>query len=168
MPQQNNSINGLEISNEDLVTLNVSNFIRIFRAPRPTVATQLKGRNVILFPKYDRDTRPNSVIQEIRDYITELHSEVPHFPYFLAPELPVGGVFFYITSLLPLSNISVSDSEISINMNSKKFVEKVIDLLSPTKEYCETIYDDPRATVVSLIESFPLDVRSLILERMFS
>lgn len=139
----------LETSPEDLEACKTENLVRIFRevSAVPKHAKELRGRIFLAFPSYDDDPRPNWQIPSVRLFVRDLQRRLPHFAYFLVPDVAVGHVTMYLLCL-----VDVGD-DASIRPDNVGMV--LSDIVTALEGFCESIADRSDAVVRSLYLNLP-------------
>ena len=145
----------LETSAEDLEACRTDNLVRIFHeiSAVPKYAKELRGRVFLAFPSYDDDPRPNWQIPSIRRFVRDLQSRLPHFAYFLLPDVAVGHITMYLLCL-----VDVGDDGSIRPDNVGKVVSAIVTAL---EGFCESIADRSDMVVRSLFLNLP---RPLLLQ----
>jgi hypothetical protein len=146
---EKNAIRLLETSPDDLEACRTANLVRIFReiSTVPEHAKELRGRVFLAFPSYDHDPRPNWQIPSIRHFIQEVQRELPHFAYFLIPDIALGHVTMY---LLCLANVGIDG-----RTRRSDLATVTSAIVTAVEGFCESIADAPEDVVRSLYLNLP-------------
>ncbi len=149
-----NAIRMLEVADDDIKRINVSNFVRLFGgiAQRPEDAKQLRSKIIISFRSYDSDPRPNWAIAEIRSFIRALDKGVPFFPYFLVGDPALEYILFYLLCLVPFKDVA-SGSYSPADLLSVS-IRKTADVTG----FCKEIKDDPERATEPILLNLPAQV----------
>lgn len=134
---------------EDLEAGNTQHVVRVFGqiSQRPGDARQLRGRVFLGFPSYDDDPRPNWRIPAIRTFVRRLHDQLPHFPYFLIPDVALEAPLVYMLCL-----VDVREDGAFVPAALIQTVERVE---GDVREFCDRIADDPESVVNGLYLTLP-------------
>lgn len=117
------------------------------------------------FGRFDKDPRPNHVIDEVRRYTQLIDQRYPYFLYFLPERPEFQQVYSWLASLAtPTSPIAANAKGISVDPAA--FATLAVARIHAIRSFCERILDDPADTEEGILAALPkqiaAEVRALV------
>ena len=151
-------IRQLPVPEGDLVSGNVSHFVRLFTVQNITpdqwnVRRETCGTCILIFPSTDADPRPVTLIPEVRRFIANLHDRLPYYPVFLNMNPKLGMFFAYFGCLADPSVISKDGTTFDITHRS--VVSRVLESLVAISNLADELKMDYNSVAASIVAVYP-------------
>jgi hypothetical protein len=151
-------IRQLCVPEEDLVSGNITDFVRLFMVQNITpdqwnVRREICGTCILIFPSTDADPRPVTLIPEVRRFIENLHDRLPYYPVFLNMNSNLGMFFAYFGCLADRSVISKDGTTFDITHRS--VVSRVLESLVAISNLADALKIDYNSVAASIVAVYP-------------
>jgi hypothetical protein len=120
-------------------------------AARPERARRVQGSYVVALAGYDDDRRPVGAIPQTRRFMRRLYERVPHFLYFVPPEVEFRQVALLIAVFSDPARTAVGATGDFEIVPDEDGYRALINCLIATDEFARAMADDHQGIVDALI-----------------
>jgi hypothetical protein len=157
----------MQVALQDLASGSAFRMARLFRfSPESRVTLEaLVGRATLEFP-LDHDPRPIWHIPEVRRFMLDLHTTVPHFAMFLDFTPKLSMFLTYYGTLGESSAISSEGSRVMFDMLAPSVVRRVTESLVAIRSVCKDYGLQYRPIAQGIVQSYPPSDRARLFPMM--